>query len=365
MFIKDFDPYLVLGIPSTASGADVAKAYRKLSLKTHPDAPGGDAIKYQAITRAYHTITKESDRRNYEKFGNPEGVFEEKFGSMKGTTKAQQGAMMGVYLAAFAGVIGASYLYANRKRSVEEEESSLPRFLRAVRRSLRAMDLVAALPGAPTGLEGKEAVPTAVEDDLRGNVDLVAQRHKLKRQIRNKVWFGKWEKDRGEEAQEEQNPAMGAAAAASGGAEKALTADLSAHPEALGKLGAEEWRDFYEPRFEDARIALKGVCKNLPPLFDDKTPVDAAAVYESWSSAQKTLASASVDYVDAFRRGLVENLGEEEAKKLLDDKDRFGLLQEVFRMLEKKARADMDCARLELLLKHAKETDPRLSKKTI
>ena len=166
MFVKDFDPYRELGVESGASPSAVQKAYRQLSLKNHPDR-GGDEQVFKRITRAYHTLTKEADRKNYERFGNPEGVFEEKFGSMKGASKVQQSALMLGYLAGFVAVIAASVMYISRKRTIEEEEATLPAYLRAVRRSLRAVDAVAPLPGAPGGLP---ECPVPSEDDFKGQV---------------------------------------------------------------------------------------------------------------------------------------------------------------------------------------------------
>ena len=53
------DPYQVLGVPPTASDQEIAKAYRKLARKYHPDLHPGDeeaAKKMSEINAAYEQI---------------------------------------------------------------------------------------------------------------------------------------------------------------------------------------------------------------------------------------------------------------------------------------------------------------------
>lgn len=50
------NPYDILGIQPTASKEEMKKAYRKLSLKHHPDR-GGDEEKFKEISSAYETLT--------------------------------------------------------------------------------------------------------------------------------------------------------------------------------------------------------------------------------------------------------------------------------------------------------------------
>jgi len=52
------DPYSVLGIPSSSTIDIVKKQYRKASLTCHPDRPGGDTSKFQALTQAYESIMR-------------------------------------------------------------------------------------------------------------------------------------------------------------------------------------------------------------------------------------------------------------------------------------------------------------------
>lgn len=68
-----FDPYEILDIKSGAKLSDIKKAYRKLSLKYHPDKSTGDKYKFIKIQKAYEALTDEEGRRNYEETGNPDG----------------------------------------------------------------------------------------------------------------------------------------------------------------------------------------------------------------------------------------------------------------------------------------------------
>lgn len=70
---KEFDPYLELGIDRGADAGEIKKAYRKLSLIYHPDRETGDATKFMYITKAYHALTDEESRKNWEEYGNPDG----------------------------------------------------------------------------------------------------------------------------------------------------------------------------------------------------------------------------------------------------------------------------------------------------
>jgi curved DNA-binding protein CbpA len=369
MNVKDFDPYRELGVESGASASAVQKAYRQLSLKNHPDR-GGDERVFKRITRAYHTLTKEADRKNYERFGNPEGVFEEKFGSMKGASKLQASALMLGYLGAFVAVIAASAMYVSRKRTVDEEEATLPTYLRAVRRALRAVDCVEALPGAPRGLAD---CPVPSEEDFKGQL-VEGQPPKFTAgpaAARHGLAFdkGKWVRAKGEGA---ANPDLkgGAAAAA---AEAAAAAAAHAPPAgslpaaARGASGAQEFLDFYEPRFE--RVAKCLGVAGLPAIGGAGAgAAEVQAFYAAWQGAVAggKLASSSIDYFDNFRKELRKEIGEEAAAAELarDDKQRWAMLQVAYGLDKKKERKAADEARLAALVQAAAAHDPRLPAKS-
>ncbi|GMM56918.1 protein-transporting protein [Maudiozyma humilis] len=77
-----FDPYEILGISSSASDRDIKSAYRKLSLKFHPDKLPKDLTEaaktameeaFVQISKAYEALTDEAVKENYLKYGHPDG----------------------------------------------------------------------------------------------------------------------------------------------------------------------------------------------------------------------------------------------------------------------------------------------------
>lgn len=66
--MKDY--YYILGVNSNATLDDIKKAYRKLSLKFHPDKNDGDEFfteRFKDILEAYETLSDTSKRTNYDK----------------------------------------------------------------------------------------------------------------------------------------------------------------------------------------------------------------------------------------------------------------------------------------------------------
>ncbi len=74
--VNAFDPFNILEIPAGAEMKAIKKAYKKMSLKWHPDKnpnnPAAEA-KFMMIAKAYEALTDPVAKENYEKFGNPDG----------------------------------------------------------------------------------------------------------------------------------------------------------------------------------------------------------------------------------------------------------------------------------------------------
>ena len=67
------DYYEVLGVQKSASKDEIKKAYRKLALKYHPDKNKGDKgaeEKFKEGSEAYHVLSDEKRKANYDQFGH-------------------------------------------------------------------------------------------------------------------------------------------------------------------------------------------------------------------------------------------------------------------------------------------------------
>ncbi|XP_010541900.1 PREDICTED: chaperone protein dnaJ 49 [Tarenaya hassleriana] len=72
------DYYEILGLEKNCSVEDVRKAYRKLSLKVHPDknkAPGSEET-FKAVSKAFQCLSNEETRKKYDISGSDESVCE-------------------------------------------------------------------------------------------------------------------------------------------------------------------------------------------------------------------------------------------------------------------------------------------------
>src|SRR3954470_6670569 len=66
------DYYAVLGVPKTASQADIKKAFRKLAREHHPDAKPGDAVserRFKDINEANEVLSDPARRKQYDELG--------------------------------------------------------------------------------------------------------------------------------------------------------------------------------------------------------------------------------------------------------------------------------------------------------
>src|SRR5918995_4993381 len=65
--------YEILGIQRSASGTEIAGAYRKLAVKYHPDKNPGDEeaiARFKECSEAFEVLNDPDKRSRYDRFGN-------------------------------------------------------------------------------------------------------------------------------------------------------------------------------------------------------------------------------------------------------------------------------------------------------
>lgn len=69
------DYYQTLGIEKNASKDEIKKAFHKLAHKYHPDKNKGDDSKFKEVNEAYQTLSDDTKRSQYDRFGSegPQG----------------------------------------------------------------------------------------------------------------------------------------------------------------------------------------------------------------------------------------------------------------------------------------------------
>ncbi|CAN0181661.1 unnamed protein product, partial [Scytosiphon promiscuus] len=74
---RDSQNTQILDLPSRANSTVIKSQYRRLSLKYHPDKNPGKRSeankKFNRVAKAYKALSDPEARRNWEKYGHPDG----------------------------------------------------------------------------------------------------------------------------------------------------------------------------------------------------------------------------------------------------------------------------------------------------
>ncbi|KAG1371260.1 chaperone protein dnaJ 49 [Cocos nucifera] len=91
---RNKDYYAILGVEKSCSVEEIRKAYRKLSLKVHPDknkAPGAEEA-FKSVCKAFKCLSVEESRRHYDQTGIVEDSdFNQQYGNMRRRRRRRAG----------------------------------------------------------------------------------------------------------------------------------------------------------------------------------------------------------------------------------------------------------------------------------
>jgi translocation protein SEC63 len=144
---QNFDPFAILEVKSRASMQEIKKAYRKMSLKLHPDKnPSKEAeTQFILVSKAYAALADPIGKKNYERYGNPDGPTRVKIDvALPSISKEHQGIVLIAFLLIFIIGVPLSLVYCmSGGKSYGQGgvlQESVPILGRCIKESTRARD---------------------------------------------------------------------------------------------------------------------------------------------------------------------------------------------------------------------------------
>ncbi|CAE8623479.1 unnamed protein product [Polarella glacialis] len=167
----NFEPYAILEVSSRTSTADIKKAFRKLSLKYHPDkykeADAGE--RFMLIKKAYDALTDPIAKRNYALYGNPDGPSTIKLSvAVPKISKENQGIVLVLFLVFF--ILGVPFMTGSEAKSTDLSGSAMEALEAGISpgTSLRSLQELVLRVCAKPGL-GEEDAIAALREALRSD----------------------------------------------------------------------------------------------------------------------------------------------------------------------------------------------------
>jgi len=101
---QNFDPFEILGVGRSTTQSDIKKAFRKLSLKYHPDKDPSPAAKEKFLLakKAHDSLADPVGKKNFELYGNPDGPSRMEMGhALPTVSKENQGLVLVLFVVIF------------------------------------------------------------------------------------------------------------------------------------------------------------------------------------------------------------------------------------------------------------------------
>mmetsp|Transcript_75845 Transcript_75845/g.214446 ORF Transcript_75845/g.214446 Transcript_75845/m.214446 type:complete len:606 (-) Transcript_75845:77-1894(-) len=145
---QNFDPFAILEVGRGAGAVELKKKFRRLSLQYHPDKnPDPSAAdRFMLIKKAYDALADPVGKRNYERYGNPDGPTSVELSvALPSVSKENQGLVLVLFVLFFVIGVPVTMLWCMGGGSDEGSNGVLRATMQALEEGVQAsMDIGAA-----------------------------------------------------------------------------------------------------------------------------------------------------------------------------------------------------------------------------